>query len=351
MWCGVAASRVTYLSERSVAFCGIPFVWALPLTSRVEELLCLLGPLELGLMPVFPCVVMWYLYAESLPASVPHTHMFTQTQDISEAFQRKVSQASYFPSHVFWRVAWICALHHSIMFYWFGWWSFMFQLKIWITHVHSYQLPCVPPPPTRVPYLRTGVPPFSLLGSLPRQGGQTSCDSAVVCRTHSARGPQAPDDNQPNRFPTAWKIHSHRHLPDSYTASCPRTTSLNVTRLLQLLDLTTWSPSFNPQSYSFPAHSKLVIPPAVCWSEQPAMAEAARPALYDDLKHLMKPSQNPSELAQRRTAQSDGKLSMYKPFSLLSWTRLIRHPYLRLLLLCCQNHYFIIINTVEPIRP
>lgn len=48
--------------------------------------------------------------------------------------------------------------------------------------------------------------PFSLLGSLPWQRGQTSCDSAVVCRMHSASGPQALDDNQPNlshRFSTA----------------------------------------------------------------------------------------------------------------------------------------------------
>lgn len=102
--CSTAASRVTYLGERSAPFCGIPFVRALPVTSGVEELLCLLGLLELGLMPAFPCVVMWYLYAKSLPASVPHTHahahahahILSQTQDILEAFQRKVSQTSNF---------------------------------------------------------------------------------------------------------------------------------------------------------------------------------------------------------------------------------------------------------------
>lgn len=63
------------------------------------------------------------------------------------------------------------------------------------------------------PYPHIYIPassPFSLLGSLPWWGGQTSCDSAAVCRTCSARGPQALDDNQPNlsrRFSTAWKIH------------------------------------------------------------------------------------------------------------------------------------------------
>lgn len=45
--------------------------------------------------------------------------------------------------------------------------------------------------------------------------------------------------------------------------SRPQTTSLNVTRLLQLLDLTTWPPSFNPRSSCFPAHLALVMPPTV----------------------------------------------------------------------------------------
>lgn len=47
-------------------------------------------------MPAFPCVVMWYLYAESLPASMPHTHIHSHSQDILDAFQRKGSQAMLF---------------------------------------------------------------------------------------------------------------------------------------------------------------------------------------------------------------------------------------------------------------
>lgn len=78
------------------------------------------------------------------------------------------------------------------------------------------------------------VPPSSLLGSLPWQGGQTSCDSAVVCRIHSAQGPQALDDNQPNlshRFSTAWNIH--RTICQKWPAAAfPQTTSLNATQSL-----------------------------------------------------------------------------------------------------------------------
>lgn len=99
------------------------------------------------------------------------------------------------------------SFHTNSMFYWSGLWSFMFSLRICITDVCAYLLLCsFPYSHIRIP----SCPPFSLLGSLPWQGGQTSCDSAVVCRTRSARGPQTPDDNQPNlsrRFSTAWKIH------------------------------------------------------------------------------------------------------------------------------------------------
>ncbi len=130
-----------------------------------------------------------------------------------------------------------------------------------VTHQHTH----IPP-----------LPPFSLLGSLPWQRGQTSCDSAVVCRMHSAQGPQALDDNQPNlshRFSTAWKIH--RTICQTWNGllhclefhCCPQTTSLNVTQFLLLGELT--APFIISTSPPFcSAHLIGLVPLAVCWSQE-----------------------------------------------------------------------------------
>lgn len=143
--------------------------------------------------------------------------MLSQTQEMLEGFQRKVSHARYFSSPLFFcRIAGILPalcpqpFHTSSMFCCSGLWSFMFSLRTRITDVHASPLlrffSCAPYSHIRIPPR----PPLFLLGSLPWQGGQTSCDSAVGHRTRSAQSPQAPDDNLPNlsrRFSTAWKIH------------------------------------------------------------------------------------------------------------------------------------------------
>lgn len=71
-----------------------------------------------------------------------------------------------------------------------------------VSHTHRI---CIPPRP-----------PFSLLGSVPWQGGQSSCDSAVVCRMRSARGslgtgrqPTKPLSQVFNSMKNTWS-----HLPD-----------------------------------------------------------------------------------------------------------------------------------------
>lgn len=207
-------------------------------------------------MPAFPCVVMWYLYAESLPASMPHTHAYTLALSGYIGCIPKEGKAgnaifSFPPSPFFlWNIVWIlssgCSLlflsplpfYHSILIFPpFSLWQYTFYRSVLQSHMWSLRVQFIflEYTCTRTVYSAmhplvllflsfflhnlshtltcwhsSPFPPFSLLGSLPWQRGQTSCDSAVVCRMHSAQGPQALDDNQPNlshRFSTAWKIH------------------------------------------------------------------------------------------------------------------------------------------------
>lgn len=158
---------------------------------------------------------------------------------------------------------------------------FFFPGTASVTHSHSS------PSPTSSPHT---APPSPSPGSLPWQGGQTSCETAVVCRMHSAPGPQALDDNQPNfshRFSAAWKIHrpicqTWNGLLHSLEFHCrPQTTSLHVTRSLLLLLLlreqTVRPPLLSPLHLHFPSspHTHTCSfsrtcfsPPSVCWSQE-----------------------------------------------------------------------------------
>lgn len=95
---------------------------------------------------------------------------------------------------------------------------------------------------------------------------------------HSAQGPQALDDNQPNfshRFSAAWKIH--RPICQTWNGllhslefhCCPQTTSLGVTRFLLLWELTVRPYYRHFISIFFScSFSRTCFSPTVCWSQE-----------------------------------------------------------------------------------
>lgn len=109
------------------------------------------------------------------------------------------------------------------------------------------------------------LPPSSSLGSLPWQGGQTSCDSAAVCRMHSAKSPPqhwtATRQTSVAGFPQHEKDIEPSARLKMACYCCPQTTSLNVT-VPVIWEADTQAPLLSAPSLC--SHLAAFVPCSVC---------------------------------------------------------------------------------------